>query len=80
MHTIRIEYFAVLRELRGLAMETLETDAVTAEQLWYQIAPALRAAPALLSIKVAVNDEFADWQQKLKDGDKVVFIPPVAGG
>ena len=27
-----------------------------------------------------VNDEFGDWSQPLKDGDTVVFLPPVAGG
>jgi molybdopterin converting factor small subunit len=31
-------------------------------------------------LKVAVNDEFSDWAQTLADGDRVVFIPPVAGG
>jgi len=36
--------------------------------------------PALGQLKVAVNDEFGDWQSGLADGDSVVFIPPVAGG
>jgi len=27
-----------------------------------------------------VNDEFCDWETPLRDGDLVVFIPPVAGG
>jgi molybdopterin converting factor small subunit len=31
-------------------------------------------------LRVAVNDEFADWSQPLAAGDRVVFIPPVAGG
>jgi molybdopterin synthase sulfur carrier subunit len=31
-------------------------------------------------LRVAVNDEFGDWSQELADGDRVVFIPPVAGG
>ena len=35
-------------------------------------------APEML--RVAVNDEFADWSAPLADGDAVVFIPPVAGG
>ena len=38
-----------------------------------------RCAPALL--RVAINDEFCDWSQPLAEpGDRVVFIPPVAGG
>jgi len=31
-------------------------------------------------LRVAVNDEFADWSRPLGAGDRVVFIPPVAGG
>ena len=27
-----------------------------------------------------VNDEFAAWDHPLRTGDRVVFIPPVAGG
>lgn len=80
MHTIKIEYFAILRELRGLPAEDLETEATTVGELWQQITAHLKTKPVPLSIKAAVNDEFVDWQQELKDGDKVVFIPPVSGG
>ena len=31
-------------------------------------------------LRVAINDEFGEWAQELADGDRVVFIPPVAGG
>jgi molybdopterin converting factor small subunit len=31
-------------------------------------------------LRVAVNDEFRDWTVPLASGDRVVFIPPVAGG
>jgi molybdopterin converting factor small subunit len=31
-------------------------------------------------LKVAINAEFSDWSKPLKNGDAVVFIPPVAGG
>jgi molybdopterin converting factor small subunit len=29
---------------------------------------------------VAINDEMSDWDDALKDGDEVLFFPPVAGG
>ena len=38
------------------------------------------AFPAMGRVKVAVNDEFREWSAPLRDGDFVVFIPPVAGG
>ena len=31
-------------------------------------------------IRAAVNDSFVDAAAPLRDGDRVVFIPPVAGG
>ncbi len=31
-------------------------------------------------IMVAVNEEYADMQTKLKNGDTVALIPPVSGG
>jgi molybdopterin converting factor small subunit len=31
-------------------------------------------------VRAAVNDEFVAATTTLRDGDRVVFIPPVAGG
>ena len=31
-------------------------------------------------LRVAINSDFGDWDQRLSEGDSVVFIPPVAGG
>jgi MoaE-MoaD fusion protein len=42
------------------------------------------ACPALASLlpqlRVAVNEEFADGQTPIVEGDEVALIPPVAGG
>ena len=29
------------------------------------------------NLKVAINDQFSDWDKELSDGDRLVFIPPV---
>lgn len=79
MPRIRVEYFAILREHAGRHAEEIETRAATAEQLFAELQLRYRF-PALRSVKVAVNDEFRDWNAPLADGDRVVFIPPVAGG
>ncbi|WP_456464027.1 molybdopterin converting factor subunit 1 [Persephonella sp.] len=34
----------------------------------------------LKNIMIAVNEEYADMQTKLKNGDTVALIPPVSGG
>jgi molybdopterin-guanine dinucleotide biosynthesis protein A len=78
--TVRVQYYAILREQAGRSEETLDTSAVTPTQLYAELQQrhSFQLAPAQL--KVALNAEFSDWQTLLKHGDTVVFIPPVAGG
>jgi molybdopterin converting factor subunit 1 len=80
MKQLEVRYYALLREQAGRGTERVATGAATARELYLE----LRAAhgftlPATL-LRVAVNEEFADWERELRDGDQVVFIPPVAGG
>ncbi|MBL8226484.1 MAG: MoaD/ThiS family protein [Chromatiales bacterium] len=76
---IQVEYFAVLREHVGRGAESCETAAATVGDLYREL-DARHGFPAVGRLKVAVNDEFRDWDTPLSDGDHVVFIPPVAGG
>lgn len=80
MLTLHIQYFAILREQRGVAQEKLTTSAATPAALYDE----LRARHAFTltgdRIRAAVNDAFVDAATPLRDGDRVVFIPPVAGG
>lgn len=32
------------------------------------------------TVRVAVNQEYADLAQQVKDGDEIAFLPPVTGG
>jgi molybdenum cofactor guanylyltransferase len=78
--TVRVQYYAILREQAGRSDETLDTSAGTPAELFAELRQRhpFQLAPAQL--KVALNSEFSDWQTPLKHGDTVVFIPPVAGG
>jgi molybdopterin synthase sulfur carrier subunit len=78
--TVHLQYFALLREQRGLGAETLATSATTAAQLYDELR--VRHGFTLPSdrLRVAVNNEFAPWSTSLTDGAQIVFIPPVAGG
>lgn len=80
MKSVQIQYFAVLREQAGRNRETLATAASTAADLYEELRErhGLRLPRSML--RVAINEEFADWSRVLADGDQVVFIPPVAGG
>jgi molybdopterin-guanine dinucleotide biosynthesis protein A len=77
---LQVRYFALLREQAGRSNEALTTDARTPRDLYAQLQRerGLKLAPEFL--RVAINDEFAEWQQALHDGDTVAFLPPVAGG
>lgn len=79
MPEVRVEYFAVLREHTGCAAEAVGTTAATAADLFVELDARYRF-PRFTSLKVAINDEFCDWNSRIADGDLVVFIPPVAGG
>lgn len=77
---LTIQYFALLREQRGRDAETVELDAATPAALYQALAQKHGFTLEPASLKVAVNDDFAAWETPLQDGDRVVFIPPVAGG
>ena len=77
---IQVIYFAKLRELTGLDKETFSIkqgnkpgDVLTSINERHEI-------DLGISFKIAVNDEFSDWDIELNEGDRLVFIPPVTGG
>lgn len=78
--TIHVRYFTVLREERGIDKETIETSAETAHEFYLQLRELFHFKLTPDFLRVAINNEFRDWNQPLKDGDNIVFIPPVAGG
>ena len=80
MKQISIHYFASLRDERGLGFETVETEAATAAELYDGLAARHLFGLERGRVRVAVNDAFAPWEQPLAAGDRIVFIPPVAGG
>jgi len=80
MNEIEIQYFAVLRERAGTSREIVQTAAETAAELYDELAARHDFGLPQSMLRVAVNDEFAEWSRPLKAGDRVVFIPPVAGG
>jgi sulfur-carrier protein len=86
MATVRVLYFAWLREHTGRALEdfVLTTSINTAGD----IVAALRArgpgyAAAFANprlVRVAVNQAFAGLETPVAPGDEVAFFPPVTGG
>jgi molybdopterin converting factor small subunit len=77
---VTIQYYAVLREQRGLSYEEILTDASTALDVYRELQQrhGFHLTPEFL--KVAVNREFRPVESPIQDSDTLVFIPPVAGG
>lgn len=78
--TLRIQYYAILREQAGRSEETLDTTAATPTELYDELRRRHPFQLTATQLKVALNSEFSDWHTPLRHGDTVVFIPPVAGG
>jgi molybdopterin converting factor subunit 1 len=79
---VRARLFARLREQAGTDLETIELPAQSTVADVYR---ALRRAhpslePSQDAVRAALNQEFADWDEIVADGDEVAFIPPVSGG
>ncbi len=77
---LQIRYYALMREQAGRSEESIETSAATPADLYAELKSRHAFTLPREQLKVAVNSEFSDWSRKLKHGDAVVFIPPVAGG
>jgi molybdopterin converting factor subunit 1 len=78
--TLRVQYYAILREQAGRSEETLDTTAATPAELYNELRQRHPFQLTAAQLKVALNSEFSDWHTPLRHGDTVVFIPPVAGG
>lgn len=80
MKTVTVGYFALFRENAGISEETLSLDVATTRDIFNATYDRHGSSEPLGHCKVAVNDEMADWDTVVNDGDTVLLFPPVAGG
>lgn len=80
MKNISIQYFAMLREQSGKDREEYQTHSKTYNDLYSELISKYDFDLPISMIQVAINDEYSSVDKEIRDGDKVVFIPPVAGG
>ncbi len=79
---VRARLFARLREQAGTDSENVELPAGSTVADVYdairRLHPGLDANRN--AVRAALNQEFAEWDAAVADGDEVAFIPPVSGG
>jgi len=80
MTRVNVQYFAILREQRGLTAEVVETSNPTVAGLYEELRSRHGFTLPGKRVRAAVNDTFVPASQVVREGDRVVFIPPVAGG
>ncbi|MCH2220219.1 MAG: molybdopterin converting factor subunit 1 [Dechloromonas sp.] len=81
--SLRILYFAGLKEKLGMAGESIELPAgvVTVGGLrdWL-VGQGRDALGNAKNLRCAVNQDMAKLDATIKDGDEIAFFPPVTGG
>ncbi len=77
---VKIIYYAQLREQRGLSSEEVEMCAENLSEIYEVLKNKHSFSLSEDQLRVAVNDEFCNFDKLIKSGDKIVFVPPVAGG
>ncbi|MEN8260098.1 MAG: molybdopterin converting factor subunit 1 [Pseudomonadota bacterium] len=76
--SIRVRYFASLRERVGRGEDEIEAEGVaTVADVWTRLNQDLKLPENVL---FAVNMDYAGADAPVRDGDEVAFFPPVTGG
>ncbi|PEM28076.1 molybdopterin converting factor subunit 1 [Bacillus wiedmannii] len=76
---IRVLLFAYLQEEAGTSELQIEKESITVAELKDVVAKEYNV-PMAASIMVAINEEYANEDDTIRDGDVVALIPPVSGG
>lgn len=78
---IEVQWFAVLRDAAGKSHERVTVaQGDTAAHVYTRFLETYQFKLHMSELRVAINDEFAQFDRELCNADRVVFIPPVAGG
>ncbi len=82
--TIRVRYFASIREAVGSGQETLQTRAATLGALRDELIARGEPWAGCLAhgraVRMALNQDMAADAAALPDGAEAAFFPPVTGG
>lgn len=80
---VSVHYYAAAKELAGCPSATFEvsSETLTQEQLRDAVTGRFPALAGFVErMRLAVNGDFVDASELIRDGDRVDVLPPVAGG
>jgi molybdopterin converting factor subunit 1 len=79
---VRVLLFGMLKDLAGKSSDLLDLPdgALVRDVLAHYGAEVPRMRESLASLAVAVNQEYAGAETRLKSDDEVALLPPVSGG
>ena len=80
MTAVTVLYFASLRDAAGVACERIESDAADLKNLYAELQSRHAFTWPADRLRVATDGEFARWEDGLREGSEIAFIPPVSGG
>jgi molybdopterin synthase sulfur carrier subunit len=80
MARVRVLYFAGLRDAARVGEETVDTRAPDLHALYAELQARHRLPFPQRQLRVAVDGDFARWDDAVRDGTDIAFIPPVSGG
>lgn len=80
MARVRLLYFASLREATGRDSEAFDSEGPDLAALYRDVAARHGLQWPRERLRVAVDGAFARWDDAVRDGSEVAFIPPVSGG
>ncbi len=75
----KVLFFAHLRDAVGEEFLKIDAAGKTIGDLKAELAIQYDL-PTLDTVMTAVNEEFAQDDEVIQDGDEIAFIPPVSGG
>ena len=81
MSTAQVLFFAQLQEDAGRGQAEVVIQAGdTPSSLYARLRPELGLSLCPSTLRVSVNERFAEWDHTLQAGDCVAYLPPMSGG
>ena len=81
---INVCYYSYLREKTGKQTEVLDLNVIkvsaNVSDLYDYLDEKYGFSFSKKHLRVAINDRYAAFEEKLCEGDKLVFITPLSGG